>query len=346
MIASLPVTAVLFTAVCNADGCPSFDPAVLWRSVAAAVAPHNLFQPAAFVVVLAWFLFQALLHMAIPGPVVKGTVLPDGSAPLPYCVNGFRCLVVSLYAVVALHVNDVLPLVWVADHALQLAVATAVYSTVLSVYLYWSSFRGNRLLADGGNTGYAVYDFFMGRELNPRWGSFDWKFFCELRPGLIGWTVLNFAYAAKQAAVAGSVSAPMLLVCAFQLYYVIDALWNEAAILTTMDITTDGFGYMLVFGDLVWVPFTYGLQARYLVRGCHVVDGVPSLAHLFCLLLFAVCCLLLCSRRPPPCPRPPCQVPLWPLFSPCTPLGCGFSGAPTLKRTHSAPTRHHRRCST
>jgi delta14-sterol reductase len=31
-----------------------------------------------------------------------------------------------------------------------------------------------------------------------------------------------------------------------------------------MDITTDGFGFMLVFGDLVWVPFTYSLQARYL----------------------------------------------------------------------------------
>lgn len=29
-----------------------------------------------------------------------------------------------------------------------------------------------------------------------------------------------------------------------------------------MDITTDGFGYMLSFGDLVWVPFAYGLQAR------------------------------------------------------------------------------------
>lgn len=28
-----------------------------------------------------------------------------------------------------------------------------------------------------------------------------------------------------------------------------------------MDITTDGFGFMLAFGDLSWVPFTYSLQA-------------------------------------------------------------------------------------
>lgn len=32
-----------------------------------------------------------------------------------------------------------------------------------------------------------------------------------------------------------------------------------------MDITTDGFGFMLSVGDLLWVPFIYSLQARYLV---------------------------------------------------------------------------------
>ena len=37
----------------------------------------------------------------------------------------------------------------------------------------------------------------------------------------------------------------------------------QPAILTTMDIVHDGFGLMLVFGDLVWVPFLYSLQARY-----------------------------------------------------------------------------------
>ena len=50
-----------------------------------------------------------------------------------------------------------------------------------------------------------------------------------------------------------------------QKLYVLDALWFERAILTTMDITSDGFGFMLAFGDLAWVPFTYTLQARYLV---------------------------------------------------------------------------------
>ena len=32
-----------------------------------------------------------------------------------------------------------------------------------------------------------------------------------------------------------------------------------------MDIISDGFGFMLAVGDLLWVPFVYSLQARYLV---------------------------------------------------------------------------------
>ena len=33
----------------------------------------------------------------------------------------------------------------------------------------------------------------------------------------------------------------------------------------------DGFGFMLVFGDLTWVPFTYSLH------GCYLVDHEPDL---------------------------------------------------------------------
>lgn len=51
---------------------------------------------------------------------------------------------------------------------------------------------------------------------------------------------------------------------AAQFIYTFDALYNEPTILTQIDITTDGFGFMLSFGDLVWVPFIYSLPAKYL----------------------------------------------------------------------------------
>ncbi len=58
-------------------------------------------------------------------------------------------------------------------------------------------------------------------------GSFDWKFFCELRPGLVGWAVVNLACIAKQAESPAGVTAPLVLVSLFQFYYVFDAMWNE-----------------------------------------------------------------------------------------------------------------------
>lgn len=72
----------------------------------------------------------------------------------------------------------------------------------------------------------------------------------------------------------GHVTLSMILVNIFQLVYVVDSLLQEPSILTTMDITTEGFGFMLAFGDLAWVPFTYTLQARYLVS--HPVALSPA----------------------------------------------------------------------
>jgi Delta14-sterol reductase len=54
------------------------------------------------------------------------------------------------------------------------------------------------------------------------------------------------------------------MVLASQTVYILDSLYNEPAILTTIDMIQDGFGFMLSFGDLVWVPFIFSLQSRYL----------------------------------------------------------------------------------
>lgn len=64
--------------------------------------------------------------------------------------------------------------------------------------------------------------------------------------------------------------------------YVFDAFYNETTILGQIDITTDGFGFMLAFGDLVWVPFIYSLQAKYL--SVHPVNLGP----LYVLMILAI----------------------------------------------------------
>ena len=56
----------------------------------------------------------------------------------------------------------------VPEHFTALLTGGVLFSFALSAYLYLSSFSGAKLLAAGGDTGNKLYDFFIGRELNPR----------------------------------------------------------------------------------------------------------------------------------------------------------------------------------
>lgn len=78
--------------------------------------------------------------------------------------------------------------------------------------------------------GNVLYDFFIGHELNPRIGSFDFKFFCELRPGLIGWLMINLVFLTEAYQKTGTFPPALTMVVAFQALYVADALWFEVSI--------------------------------------------------------------------------------------------------------------------
>ena len=259
ILVGLPAVSVALTALCTRDGCP----VMAWPPQWPERFSEQLLTLPALAAYVGWFALVAALHVLLPGAVREGTMLRDGTR-LTYKLNGLGVMVASLALLLAAHYRGAIDLVWAADNALPLLGASVAFSYVLSLYLYARSFAPGAMLAEGGNTGNVLYDFFIGRELNPRVGAFDLKEFCELYPGLIGWVVLNTAYALKEHRDFGAVGAPTVLVYLFQLLYVADALWFEPAILSTMDITTDGFGFMLAFGDLAWVPFTYSVQCAFL----------------------------------------------------------------------------------
>jgi delta14-sterol reductase len=167
--------------------------------------------------------------------------------------------------------------VWtfIYDNFVPLLTSNIILSYGLATYCYISSFSvkprnaENRELAAGGHSGNMLYDWFIGRELNPRIsipliGEIDIKSWMELRPGLLGWIVLDCAFVAAQYRHYGYLTDSILIVTLAQSIYVFDALYMEPAILTTIDIISDGFGFMLAFGDVAWLPFVYSLQARYL----------------------------------------------------------------------------------
>lgn len=289
VIVCLPYVIFALFFLCNQDTCLEFNhfSSFDWEQFLSQLShAHSRLTLWSLQIFMGWFLFQVLLERYLPGEIAEGTILPGTKdARLKYTMNGHLAFWISIIAmghaipilvqispnVFAIQSFRPLPLHLLHERYVELIAASVSFSIVLSIYLYLTSFRPNQILAKGGNTGNAIYDFFIGRELNPRIHipgfsiSFDLKCFCELRPGLIGWVVLNLAMAFTQYRKLGYISGSMFLVVLFQGFYVWDALYMEKAILTTMDITTDGFGYMLAFGDLSWVPFIYSLQARYLV---------------------------------------------------------------------------------
>jgi protein-S-isoprenylcysteine O-methyltransferase Ste14 len=217
-------------------------------------------------IVVGWLVFQALLQIFAPGKWIEGTPLADGTR-LKYKMNGWAAWWFTwamLAGGVALQLFSPTTL---ADQFGPLLTTANIFTYLFCFYLYW---HGKRFGAKQERiTNNAVYDFWLGTALNPRVGSFDLKLFCEARPGLIAWVAIDLSLAAKQYELHGLVTVPMILVCAFHFWYIADYYLHEEAILTTWDIRHENFGWMLCWGDFVWVPFTYTIQAYYLAEHTH-----------------------------------------------------------------------------
>ncbi|KAI4236124.1 MAG: hypothetical protein L6R40_006249 [Gallowayella cf. fulva] len=300
---ALPILCYLFAFVCNdVSGCP-VPSALQPRSLTLAKLKEEVGWPqdgfwglASWRVtgfVLAYYLLSLVLQAALPGIVQQGTQLRSG-ARLEYKFNAFSSAMTVLAGAAIgtyLHGPDFALWTFIWDNYTQLLTVNLGIAYALASFVYYRSFTvkaGNkhkRELAAGGHTGNLIYDWFIGRELNPRItipiiGTIDIKAFCELRPGMLGWVLLDLTFVAHQYKLYGFVSDSMILITLFQSVYVFDALWMEPSILSQMDITTDGFGFMLAFGDLVWLPFIYSLQARYLAI-YPVQLGIPGVAGVF-----------------------------------------------------------------
>ncbi|ORY32541.1 ergosterol biosynthesis ERG4/ERG24 [Naematelia encephala] len=268
-----PAFAYILFYTCNeATGCPPTSSAA-WSRLGSLLgdwptARGQLWDWKAAGVYLAWYLFCVAAWAILPGQWVEGNLLRNGTRN-KYKENGFLTFVLAagLSAGVLIQPGGIERFTYLYDHWIPLVSASLVMATAQAVWVYVWSFFSGELLALGGNSGWKIYDFFLGRPLNPvfpGFPSFDIKTFNEVRPGIILWVLLNVSCACEQYVRFGKISDSMWLVVVFEGYYAIDCLWNEMSILNQMDITTDGFGFMLSFGDLTWLPFTYGLQARYL----------------------------------------------------------------------------------
>lgn len=201
---------------------------------------------------LAYHFAQYLLARTMPGVWVNGQT-GKGYWCNAYC--SFWFTIVSALSFHALGIFDLTNLV--AEYPAFLTTAVVLGNTYSVInHLYYA--RGSQKLS--------VYDFFMGVEIHPRIGIVDVKMVAEVR---LSWTLLlliTLGAFIQTARDCGTWLNPALfMVLAHGLYGNATAK-GEHFIPYTWDITTEKFGWMLCWWNLVGVPLFYCYQSLFLAR--------------------------------------------------------------------------------
>lgn len=231
-------------------------------------------------------LMVLLLSIVLPGTIVEGQPFPQAwTVPgkpnrKTYKLNGLL-VALSLYGIYIVGgLLAIWPLTLWADHFGDLAVFVFLVVLALSSYLYVSAKVSGR----GHFTASFVHDFWSGVELNPSIGGIDLKMFA-LKLAMTGWILMNISFVAKQYQLYGFVTNRMILYQLFTFIYMFDYYFFENAMLSTWDIISEHWGFMLVFGDLWWMVFAFSVQNFYLL---HELQPLSNFSVLCILGLFAI----------------------------------------------------------
>ena len=181
----LPVLVYVFTFLCNdISGCPApvllhphsfsleqLKKEVGWPGFA------GLINTQAFLGTLGYYFLSLALYRFLPGQEVEGTELRSGGR-LMYRFNAWNSaiFIMTLLAAGTISHGAEFP-VWtfITDNYVGILTSNILISYFLATYCYVASFSvkhpkdpNMRELAAGGRTGNMLYDWFIGRELNPR----------------------------------------------------------------------------------------------------------------------------------------------------------------------------------
>ncbi|KAH8669138.1 c-24(28) sterol reductase [Xylariales sp. PMI_506] len=229
---------------------------------------YNLAYTGAFPTAKAWkiywifFTMQVAFYYTLPGVSGYGKALRhEGGKQLKYFCNAYVSFYTTIIVAAALHWSGAFPLYTIIDEFGPIMSVAILSGFINSTLVYVSAMlrgRTHRL------SGYPIYDFFMGAELNPRIGILDLKMFYEVR---IPWFILFFiscAVATRQYEDYGYVSGEAMFLILAHFLYANACAKAEQLIITSWDMYFEKLGFMLTFWNMAGVPFSYCHCALYL----------------------------------------------------------------------------------
>jgi delta14-sterol reductase len=229
--------------------------------------------------------FVALLFVLsrfLPGRRIAGARTGD-EPPRTYIMNGLPAFVLVLALAIGGHAAGWFSLAALAHNALSYLFVANAFALAFALALYFAG-RKRRRDASG-----ALAGFWLGVARNPQLWGVDLKLF-SYRPSLIGLALVNLSLAAAQLEEHGALSDSMILYQAFAFLYLFNHFQFEHGLVFTWDVIAERFGFMLVWGDYVLVPFFYALP------GWYAIDRTEPLAwgEMACLVALFAFGLALC----------------------------------------------------
>ncbi|KAL3536158.1 hypothetical protein ACH5RR_004619 [Cinchona calisaya] len=232
---------------------------------------------------LSFFTYLAIAGSILPGKTVAGVPLTDGSR-LHYRCNGLLLLLVLIALLGMGTLLEIVSPTAIADRGLELLSTTFVFSVLVTLLLYvvgcksndWSSSLKPHV------TGNFIHDWWFGIQLNPQFLGIDLKFLF-VRAGMMGWLLINLSILVRSIQ-ESNLSQSMILYQIFCTLYIFDYFFYEDFMTSTWDIIAERLGFMLVFGDLVWIPFTFSIQAWWLLGNKVELTTAAVIAN--CLVFF------------------------------------------------------------
>ncbi|XP_011686733.1 PREDICTED: delta(14)-sterol reductase [Wasmannia auropunctata] len=254
----LPISVITPQLLCSKGQCKSAL-VKLSADVKSYINLYTLLSYAAFLALL------ACISIIPIGKSIDGQQSKLGR--LQYRVNGFLCAIVALSGFpLCIYLN--IPISdYILNNVVQLSISGWIVGTILALGLYIKAGRGPVTnLNIYASTNSKIYNFWQGREINPRIRALDVKLLL-IRASLIGTLIANTAILIK---VVGDGKNPInkldvaaLLASVLQLVYVGYGLICEATVFTTFTVMYEGTGYMTCVSHLLY-PFLTTLTARFL----------------------------------------------------------------------------------
>lgn len=201
----------------------------------------------------------------LPGKKVLGQPLPGSGQRLTYRINGMALFVaVHMLVFVGAWVLD-LSLRPLLEHFWSLLVAANLL-TLAWLFLMNRHSRARMAAADApaDEEHGSIARWWYGLELNPSFLGVDLKVFAY-QPSLLGLGVLNVAFGWAQYEQLGHLTPQMLAYQMFWWAYLFTHYWIEDNVLSMWDVIAERFGFMLLWGDLVLVPFFYSLPGWWML---------------------------------------------------------------------------------